>query len=263
MTLYDRIGQGYDTTRRADPAIARRLADHLQLQPSLQPDRRYLDVACGTGNYTTALAATGARLYGVDRSRRMLATARTKDPTVAWLLGDVAAMPFRDNSFSGALCTLAIHHFRSLQPVFREVARVLRHEGRFVIFTTTPEQTRGYWLAEYFPDAMARSVDQLPSLESIRHDLASAGLRVAATDPYDVQPDLQDFFLYSGKHRPEIYLEPRVRAGISTFASLADPTEVHAGCTKLADDIQSGRIADVIAAHRHDHGDYLFIIAEA
>ena len=258
MTLYDRIGHGYDTTRRADPSIARRLVDHLQLRP----DRPYLDVACGTGNYTAALAATGARLYGVDRSRRMLAAARAKDPTVAWLLGDVAAMPFRDSSFSGAICTLAIHHFRSPRPVLREVARVLRHEGRFVIFTTTPEQTRGYWLDEYFPDAIDRSVDQLPSLEAIRHDLASPGFHTIATDPYDVQPDLQDFFLYSGKHRPEIYLDPRVRAGISTFASLADPAEVQAGCAKLADDIQSGRIADVIAAHRHDRGDYLFIIAE-
>ena len=60
--LYDQIGDGYDTTRRADPAIVRRLAAYL----ALAPGRRYLDVGCGTGNYTAALAALGGVWHGVD-----------------------------------------------------------------------------------------------------------------------------------------------------------------------------------------------------
>ncbi|WP_408010328.1 hypothetical protein ACJROX_08550 [Pseudalkalibacillus sp. A8] len=46
--LYDEIGKSYDTTRKADPEITRRLRNHLQAS-----DRtKILDVACGTGNYT-------------------------------------------------------------------------------------------------------------------------------------------------------------------------------------------------------------------
>jgi hypothetical protein len=82
------------------------------------------------------------------------------------------------------------------------------------------------------------------------------------TDPYEVTPDLRDLFLYSGKHRPELYLDPRIRAGISTFAALAEPAEVRSGCARLEADIRSGRIADITTAYRHDRGDYLFIIAE-
>jgi len=42
MALYDRIGQGYDATRRADPAIVARLIHHLQPIP----EGNYLDLAC-------------------------------------------------------------------------------------------------------------------------------------------------------------------------------------------------------------------------
>jgi hypothetical protein len=50
--LYDRIGIGYDTTRRPDPVIAERLGRHLAQDRS----GNYLDIACGTENYTLTLA---------------------------------------------------------------------------------------------------------------------------------------------------------------------------------------------------------------
>lgn len=257
MALYDRIGQGYDATRRADPEIAQRLIRLLEPQPG----GRYLDVACGTGNYTAALAAAGLPMVGLDQSARMIAEARGKRDDVVWLLGDVQRLPFRDGSFAGAVCTLAIHHFPSMLEAFREVFRVLAR-CRLVIFTFDPEQLRGYWLNEYFPQAMERSIEKGPRLDLVLAGLDTAGFRSIRTEPYDVSPDLQDLFLYSGKHRPDLYLDPRVRAGISTFAVLADPAEVNAGCQHLKRDIDSGRIAEVIASYANDGGDYLFVVAE-
>lgn len=257
MALYDRIGVGYDVTRRADPEIVRCLIGHL----STGQARQYLDLACGTGNYTSALAASGLRMYGVDRSLRMLASAREKAQSISLLHADAAALPFVDAAFDGAVCTLAIHHFPSLEPAFRQVGRVLR-AGRFVLFTSAREQMRRFWLNEYFPQAMERSIAQMPDLADVRAALRSAGLRVVAEDPFDVTPSLQDFFLYSGKHRPELYLDPRVRAGISTFAKPADESEVRVGCARLAEDIRSGRFAEVAERYRHDGGDYLFVVGE-
>lgn len=77
-----------------------------------------------------------------------------------------------------------------------------------------------------------------------------------------VAPDLQDLFLYSGKQRPELYLNPAVRADISTFASLADPEEVREGCERLEADLRSGRFARIAARYSDREGDYLFAIAE-
>ena len=254
--LYDDIGRHYDATRRADPTIADRLAHHLDAIDG----GMYLDVACGTGNYTAALATRSGRWYGIDQSRRMLHSAGRKSDLVAWCQGDVAAQPFRGAVFSGAICTLALHHFGALASVFSEVYRVIT-AGPFVVFTATPEQTRGYWLNEYFPEAMERSIAGMPPLDRVQDALSEAGFQLSCTEPYEVQPDLQDLFLYSGKHRPEIYLSESVRRGISTFSVLADPSEISAGCAQLRADIASGRIAAVMDGYRHGNGDYLFVVA--
>lgn len=212
LPLYDNIGTGYDTTRRADSYIADRLAYNLAIVDT----ETYLDVACGTGNYTAALASRGGKWYGVDEASRMIKAARQKTDAVAWYRADATALPFHDGLFSGALCTCAIHHFNALEAVFKEAYRVLA-QGRLVIFTATREQMHGYWLNEYFPNAMKKSIEQMPDIDEVQEALTRAGFQVAYTEPYEIQTDLQDFFLYSGKHRPGIYLSESVRTGISTF----------------------------------------------
>jgi SAM-dependent methyltransferase len=258
MVLYDRIGVGYDTTRRADPGIVRRLVDLL----AVPVGSACLDVACGTGNYTTALAATGLRMHGAEISRTMLGAARSKSAAVCWINADATAIPFHDGTFQAAVCTLALHHFRQPDAVFREIARVLADDGRFVVFTGAQEQMRRYWLTEYFPDAMEQAISQMPSMERTVVSLLGAGFTRVTAAPFTVTAELQDLFLYAGKERPELYFDPRVRAGISTFADLADPAEVERGCARLADDLASGRFAEILRAARHGGGDYLFLVAE-
>ena len=192
----------------------------------------------------------------------MIDAARAKNSgnLIEWREADVAALPFKNASFGGAICTLAIHHFVDLNAVFGEVRRVLKSGSRFVIFTATPEQTRGYWLAEYFPRAIEESAAHLPDLATIKNALVRAGFGSVKTETYQVREDLQDLFLYSGKYKPEMYLDERVRANISTFALLADAGEIKKGCERLAADIESGRIRDVIKRHGETN-DYLFVIA--
>ncbi len=265
VTLYDRIGGGYDASRRADPYLTGRLLAHLRPAPGEQ----YLDAACGTGNYTLALAAAGVAVVGADVSARMIATAKAKGTAAGgdqsppyWLVADMAALPFGTRTFAGATCTLAIHHFADLTAAFAEVGYVVRAGGRFVLLTATPDRMSRYWLARYFPEMIARSAAQMPALEAVAAALRAAGFMRITTEPYTVRPDLQDLFLYSGKHRPAIYLDPVVRASISSFANLAPEEEVSEGCDRLARDIAAGHIDHAIAEAEHDSGDYLFIVAE-
>ncbi len=254
---YDSIGPHYDRTRRADPRIAAALRRHLK--PSAEG--RYLDLACGTGNYTIALAGTGLANCGVDRSEAMIGAARRKAPALPWSVAGADALPFAADAFDGAVCTLAIHHFADLGVIFSEVYRIME-SGRFVIFTSSPEQMRHYWLNRYFPTAMERSIAQMPDPRDVEEALAKAGFRTIATEPFFVPDDLADQFLYAGKARPALYLDPAVRAGISTFFSLASAKEVRDGLARLAADISSGTVKDVIRSFDDAGGDYLFIIAE-
>jgi hypothetical protein len=102
----------------------------------------------------------------------------------------------------------------------------------------------------------------MPKHERIVRNLKRAGFRYVFAEKYEVTSQLQDLFLYSGKHRPEIYLDPQVRNGISTFANFADCSEIEDGCQRLRKDIQSGWIEEVMTAYNHDGGDYLFVVAE-
>lgn len=257
VPTYDLIGPGYDRTRRADPYLVERLSSLLRQRT----DARYLDLACGTGNYTVALAARGGRWAGVDHSSEMLREAARKSASVRWHEADAEDLPFDAASFDGVVLTLALHHFASPVDAFREIARVLKASAPLVVFTSTAEQMRGYWLNHYFPRALERSIEQMPSLEATRAALLAAGLRIVASEPYFVRSDLADLFLYSGKLRPELYLDARVRSGSSTFASMADPKEVAEGCSLLADDLASGRFAEVAASYDDREGDYLFLVA--
>ena len=256
--LYDLIGHSYAKSRRADPGIAQALARELGLAPSCA----YLDLACGTGNYTVALSALGGTWSAVDVSEVMLAQARQKSGTIDWTQSSADALPFPDATFDGAICTLAIHHFPDLEPPFAEIRRTLR-SGPFVIFTGLAEQMRHYWLCHYFPETMRRSIEQMPSESNIRVALSRSGFKSVNVKPFFVTNELQDLFLYSGKHRPHLYLDPSVRANISSFARLAPATELQEGLARLSADLRSGAFASVTARYASEVGDYAYIVARA
>ena len=81
MTLYDKIGSGYDITRRADPFIVSRLGHYLLAKS----DGRYLDIGCGSGNYTIALHKLGLTISGIDISETMLGHAHRKSSEIDWV----------------------------------------------------------------------------------------------------------------------------------------------------------------------------------
>lgn len=256
-SLYDTIGKGYDTTRKADAEIARRLRNNLQVADG----SKVLDIACGTGNYTIALQESGLQMVGADISSEMITTAKEKTSKIHWELADVKQLPFDNNTFSAATCILSIHHFNDLSSAFNEAYRVI-DKGRFVIFTSTPEQMNNYWLKEYFPEAIDKSAKQMPDVTKVGKVLKDVGFSIVGHETFLIQPNSQDFFLYSGKYEPRMYLDEVVRSGISTFANLASKEEIEEGCRRLKKDIETNRIEDVMQKFSSDLGDYVYVVAE-
>lgn len=256
--IYNKIGIGYDTTRKADPEIIRRLYNHLQLGVGSS----VVDIGCGTGNYTIALKQMGLAMTGVDISSTMIDSGRTKAPEISWVKSDASILPLEDATFNGAVSTLVIHHYEELESPFKETFRVLETGRRYVIFTSSPKQMQNYWLVKYFPKAMEASRVQMPTVETVTGALKNVGFSIVGTETFMVQPNLQDFFLYSGKYKPEMYLDPNVRKGSSTFSSLAHEEEVREGCQRLSHDIDSGKIYGTLTEYSSIDGDYMFIVAQ-
>ncbi|AWZ07687.1 MULTISPECIES: methyltransferase domain-containing protein [unclassified Streptomyces] len=105
----------------------------------LRPGNRVLDAGCGTGRAMTALrAAVGpsGTVLGADLTPQMLAAARDagRGAQGALLLADVAQLPLRDGALDAVFAAGLIAHLPDPGANLRELARVVRPDGRLALF---------------------------------------------------------------------------------------------------------------------------------
>ncbi|RMA58532.1 class I SAM-dependent methyltransferase [Ulvibacter antarcticus] len=258
MAKYDTIGKTYNQTRKADPFLVERLYRHL----NVIGNGNYLDIGCGSGNYTNALYERGANIIGIDPSVEMLQKARSKNPIIDYKLGVAEKINLPDDCMDGVTAFLTIHHWTDLEKGFQEIGRILKPGGKFVIFHSTPEQMKGYWLNEYFPKMLKDSMKLMHTSEVIKTAMQKAGIEFAGIENYSVSSELEDLFLQCGKYDPEIYFRPEIRSGISSFAAVANRDEVTSGLEKLRKDIDNGVIQKIMESYESDVGDYLYILGQ-
>jgi ubiquinone/menaquinone biosynthesis C-methylase UbiE len=137
--------------------------------------RRVLDVGCGTGRLTVALADHGAKAWGVDPSAEMLAEARRLVGRRAGLkLGRAEELPFKDGWFERAVMRLVVQHVERTRAL-PELRRVLAPGGRAVIATFHPAHFHRFWLNRYFPSIARIDSGRFPVTEDLASELEAAG----------------------------------------------------------------------------------------
>lgn len=104
--------------------------------------QQILDIACGTGDYSIAIARRAhpdTVVTGVDLTEAMLQVMRSKvekEGLVGRIVaerGNAEAMRFADNSFDRATIAFGIRNFEHREQALREILRVLKPGGRLVI----------------------------------------------------------------------------------------------------------------------------------
>lgn len=112
---------------------SRRLAPKLIAFAGITGGARVLDVGCGTGSLTFALAGNPAigGVCGIDLAPAYVAYAskRNSDPRVVFQVGDASALPFPDASFDHALSMLVLQFIPDADAAVREMRRVTRPGG--------------------------------------------------------------------------------------------------------------------------------------
>lgn len=94
-----------------------------------RPGERILDLGCGTGQLTQAIATSGARVTGLDSSPAMIQAARRRYPHLSFVSGDATNFSFPD-PFDGVYSNAAIHWMNPPEQAVACVARCLRTGGR-------------------------------------------------------------------------------------------------------------------------------------
>ena len=130
------------------------------LATGLLPGDRGIDVACGTGKLTTAVAeAVGpfGQAVGIDLSPRMIDLARSAQPSLVQLefrVGNALALPFEAGSFDAATIGFGMRNLADFEAGFRELARVVRPGGRVVCVELS--MPRPLWWGRLFHGAFRR-----------------------------------------------------------------------------------------------------------
>lgn len=118
----------------------------------LTPESEVLDLAAGTGELTMALARIGhpASVTGTDFVPEMLEVAKRKAATfrgatrIAFSVADAQALPFADESFDVVTVGFGVRNLPDRAANLREVRRVLRAGGRYLILEFTTPPNRGF-----------------------------------------------------------------------------------------------------------------------
>ena len=203
MTDYDltELPAAYDRARSHGPEVLdlwmRTVAEHVDGRSI----HRILDLGCGTGRFSEALAAQfNVEVAGVDPSVKMLrvASEKRRHPLVYYERGRAEQIPLADESVDLVFISMSMHHFADRAAAARECRRVLSKRGSVVIRTPTREQIASYPYVPFFPSSRRLLEETLPGRSDVQATFEAAGFRMV-TSRIVTQAIAPDWMAYAEK----------------------------------------------------------------
>ena len=140
--LFARIARRYDRMNDLQSFGLHRLWKRRVVRlAQIKPGERALDLCCGTGDISFALAHGGAETTGLDFSRQMLEVAAQRQQTTSklkiqklkFLQGDAQQLPFPESSFDIVTVGYGLRNLTSWEHGLDEMRRVARPGARLIV----------------------------------------------------------------------------------------------------------------------------------
>jgi ubiquinone/menaquinone biosynthesis C-methylase UbiE len=175
----------YDAGRSYAPGVLAHWLDVISQSVPKGSISEILDLGCGTGRYSNALADYyNADVVALDPSEKMLAEARRKaSPRVRCDRASAEALPLRDASIDMIFISMAFHHFEHPDRAAAECRRVLRRDGRLCLRAATIEEIENYAYVEFFPQSRPILNRSLQSKDFIESTFVRTGFKLVRHEP--------------------------------------------------------------------------------
>jgi SAM-dependent methyltransferase len=155
---------------------------------------RVLHLACGTGLGAKIIRNGNPRVIELDMNVKRLCYGLKKLRLQRPVAGDAVALPFRENAFDVIVLPVSLHHIIDLDGLFRECERVMREDGRFIIYDPASLRRRTCELWNTFHDGRIWIFDKVSLVREIEVLAARRGLKIGSVRYYR-QPSLQNYNL--------------------------------------------------------------------
>ncbi len=138
--LYSTLWKGFTTeelTNESYRLMTNRLGEEI-VEESIR-GKEVLDMGCGSGRYSLALAQVGAaKVSAIDLEEKSFCVsrdyAREHQLDVTFYEGNFLTLPFEDNQFDFVFCNGVLHHSASTEKGLSEIARVLKDSGKAFLY---------------------------------------------------------------------------------------------------------------------------------
>ncbi len=171
---------------------------------------KVLDLGCGQGICCEKVGTDSMRYYGIDPSPFLIERAMEvySSPNKSFLVGNAYEIPLSNSSIDAVFSIAVWHLLRDQQTASRELSRVLKQGGHFLIITAHPDYYAD-WTSSYTESSLngsrfegknkladgSESIDvlYLHNMKELRDSLEVAGLAIQKTESF------RKFLLIKGK----------------------------------------------------------------
>ena len=200
-----------------------------QIHAAINPTKTMtlLDLGCGPGIVTAAIAPNVKEVVAYDLTPEMLDKARKRCQeaglkNVRFELGGAEDLPFEEESFDGVVTRLTIHHFLDPRRVMDEVVRVTRRNGKVVVLDVVSSENEGEATLHNALETLRDPTHVRMRSPSERLELIkSAGIRMTSTVTWEMERDYEEWIRIT--NAPE-----RVKPLYTVMVTLAK-AGIHAG----------------------------------
>lgn len=227
---YNKISKLYDEVREADL----KTVEFLVTTTPLNEKSRVLEIGCGTGNYLSLVhALSKAEVWGIDSSQGMLSKAREKTESAVLVEGDAVELTeIPDSYFDLVYMVDVIHHIQNIDRMFQSIKRVLKQNGRVVVFSDNYQHIRNRLTTKYFPETLDVELKRYQDTPELALSLSSNGFLQIHEGIVEIGDD------------PTIgprLIEIAVKKGYSMFGLITEEA-ITAGIERIQEDMQKGVI---------------------